>query len=151
MRNFKQRALNRLYNELKHLTLFFMHNTVQENGKTVKENNLDNLHHKIPVGTLVEVKYDNWFGEGACEKVHARLWVIKHTRDCDGTPLYSLSRYKDWKEGQQKNSVHGFGGESLKVIEITDDVKEGVGAIEWDDDELWDVVLNNNYSSNGGE
>lgn len=63
---------------------------VQDNGKTIRENNLARSHN-IPIGTLVEVKYDTWEGDGACLKVHARLWVISHDRDCDGTPLYSLS------------------------------------------------------------
>jgi hypothetical protein len=67
---------------------------VEENGKTIRENNLEKTHD-IPIGTLVEVKYDEWYGDGACEKVHARLWVIGHSRDCDGTPLYNLSKYRE--------------------------------------------------------
>jgi len=63
---------------------------VMPSGKTWREENLE-LAHKIPIGTLVEVKYDKWHGDGACEKVHARLYVSKHTRDCDGEPLYILS------------------------------------------------------------
>lgn len=46
--------------------------------------------HSIPVDTLVEVQYDDWFGGGACAKTHARLWVVEQGRDCDGTPLYWL-------------------------------------------------------------
>jgi len=33
---------------------------VEKNGKTIRENNLA-LTHKIPIDTLVEVKYDQWF------------------------------------------------------------------------------------------
>lgn len=66
---------------------------VEENGKTIRQNNQEKTHD-LPVGTLVEVKYDEWFDGGACSKVQARLWVWSHDRDCDGTPLYSLSPHK---------------------------------------------------------
>ena len=59
-------------------------------GKTYRETNAER-EHSIPIGSLVEVKYDEWHGDGACEKIHARLWVVRHDRDCDMTPLYSLS------------------------------------------------------------
>jgi hypothetical protein len=64
---------------------------VEENGKTIRQNNMEQVH-SIPAGALVEVKYTNWHGDGACEKVQARLWVVKQGRDCDGTPLYWLSK-----------------------------------------------------------
>ncbi len=48
-----------------------IHDIVEENGKTIKENNLEK-QHKIQIDSLVEVKFDPWFGEGACWKVHAR-------------------------------------------------------------------------------
>lgn len=61
---------------------------VEKNGKTIKENNLEQTHN-FPVGSLVEIK-----------DTQERLYVKKLTRDCDGTPLYSLSVYKDLDEAQ---------------------------------------------------
>lgn len=87
----------------------FIGDVVEKNGKTVRENNME-ISHNIPVDTLVEVKYDNWHGDGACEKVHARLWVVKHGRDCDGEPLYVLSHYK---LKALKNIVHNILGIEL--------------------------------------
>lgn len=48
--------------------------------------------HKIPIGTLVEVQYNQWLGKGACMAVLARLYVVEHCKmdaDCDD-PLYIL-------------------------------------------------------------
>jgi len=124
---------------------------VEENGRTIRENN-NELQHNIPIGSLVEVQYDEWYGEGACQKVHARLYVVKHTRDCDGTPLYSLCKKKKMttasiivtcEDGEifkfnddistkiYNEVKHGFAEESLKVIEITPDVIAGKGALCW--------------------
>lgn len=64
---------------------------IEENGKTVRENNCG-IKHKIAIGQLVEVKYDEYFGNNAGQKVHAHLYVISHDRDCDGTPLYTVAR-----------------------------------------------------------
>ncbi len=131
---------------------------VEENGKTVEENNLD-IQHNIPIGSLVEVKYDEWGGNGSCIKVHARLWVVEHTRDCDGEPLYSLCKYplhnmkadsehilylndpdlRD-KEVVLKNDisvniiygvVSGIAEKELTIIKITQDIKDGVGSLSW--------------------
>lgn len=128
---------------------------VEENGKTIRENNMEKGHN-IPVGALVEVTYDDWHGGGACSKTHARLWVVKQGRDCDGTPLYWLSKtklekqdpvqihYPDGFDGQpfgltrrMSQKIHyewkgGFQESSLKVIEITEDLKKGVGALSWE-------------------
>jgi hypothetical protein len=129
---------------------------VEENGKTVRQNNNDKTHD-IPIGALVEVKYDSWHGGGACEKVHARLWVASHDRDCDGTPLYSLSPHKkDMFEGAQivfphgfthdsgpvtlkesisqnmlNNIKSGFARESLTPIEVTKQLDDGVDDLRW--------------------
>lgn len=128
---------------------------VESNGRTVRENNTSKKHD-IPIGTLVEVKYNTWFNDGACEKVHARLWVVGHSRDCDGTPLYNLSRYKDpmYVDGSLRirgeedwylkkeavlnvaNDVQsGYGRESLKVITVTEDLKAGRDALYWSENE----------------
>lgn len=63
---------------------------VEANGKTIRENNLE-IQHKYPIDTLVEIKYDTANNFGSSSKVHARLFVCKHARDCDGTPLYWFS------------------------------------------------------------
>lgn len=133
---------------------------VEENGKTIFENNMEQKHN-IPLGALVEVTYDNWHGDGACEKVHARLWVVHRGRDCDGTPLYWLSRTKlkdrskvrilfpkpeeedegggwviseDMSERMFYRHEGGFQESSLKVIEVTEDLKKGVGALQWEEE-----------------
>lgn len=131
---------------------------IEENGKTVRENNLEKTHD-LPLGTLAEVKFDRWHSDGACEKIHARLWVVSHDRDCDGTPLYSLSPFKEpmFVEGSLKirgedgwwikeevvlriaNQVHsGYSRESLIPIEITKELIDGVGALNWYEDERRD-------------
>jgi len=102
-------------------------------GKTYREENLAK-QHAIPLGALVEVQFRQWFCGGACWKVHARLWVVKHDRDCDGTPLYALSRWKDFEFAKQVNQLHcGFGEESLTLVEITPELIDGVGSLEWPD------------------
>ena len=93
------------------------------------------MHH-IPIGSLVEVVYSHWFGEGACEKVHARLWVLQHSRDCDGTPLYILGRDKDYSICRTFGYlIGGFSEDSLNPIKITPELIEGEGALGWDCDD----------------
>ena len=71
-------------------------NTIEENGLTVEQNN-KKIPHKIPVGSLVEIVYNDEYDENNTFGV--RLFVVAHTRDCDGTPLYSLSFNKTaWDE-----------------------------------------------------
>lgn len=111
-----------------------IHEIVEANGKTVKENNLERQHN-IPVGTLVEVKFDDWFTDGACWKVHARLWVVRHTRDCDGTPLYTLSKWDSWESAEKLGSTYyGFSEGSLTLVEITEAIKRGEGSLAWDEE-----------------
>jgi hypothetical protein len=126
-------------------TILFVGDIVEENGKTIKENNMERKHN-IPIDTLVEVRYDSWFDDGACEKVHARLWVVEHGRDCDGTPLYSLCEEKSdaIPELQQyfgKLGIkirRGFSEESLTIVEVTDKLKQGYGALKWEDELSWE-------------
>lgn len=121
---------------------------VEENDKTVRENNLEKRHN-IPIGSLVEVKYDCWHGDGCCEKIHARLWVYSHDRDCDGTPLYSLSKFRTpifenaeiYLQGRLLrkkitqsilNQIEsGFSEKSLKVINVTEDLCYGRRSLSW--------------------
>ena len=65
---------------------------VEANGKTIRENNLD-IQHKIPLGSIVTVEFDETLDSilGIGYRGKATLYVTQHTRDCDGTPLYSLS------------------------------------------------------------
>lgn len=115
------------------MQFMMIHDIVEENGKTIKENNLEK-QHGIPIGALVEIKFDTWFGEGACWKVHARLWVIEHHRDCDGTPLYTLSRWNDAAFARQVNDMHrGYSEESLTPIEVTQRLRDGYDALEWEE------------------
>lgn len=129
---------------------------VEDNGKTIEQNNLEQKKHDIPIGTLVEVKYDEWFGNGACQKVHARLFVVGHNRDCDGTPLYSLSPNKnDNFEGAEiitdfdgkkwiikeeiakrilNKYVNGISREKLTPIEVTEKIKQGYDSLDWKDE-----------------
>jgi hypothetical protein len=81
---------------------------VESNGKTIYQNNMKRTH-TIPIGALVEVTAP---GE-PYDKI--RLYVTRHTRDCDGEPLYSLG----FKEEANYNMMNGgFGEESLKIVEV---------------------------------
>lgn len=127
---------------------------VEPNGKTIRENNLERKH-AIPISTLVEVKYDTWHGDGACEKVHARLFVLLHTRDCDGTPLYTLGRHPpsadpEWVKPEDLlglsfsprhllaeswyGAKHHMGEEGLVPVEVTPALIRGDDTLRWPDD-----------------
>lgn len=111
------------------MELELIHNIKLNDGRTIKEHNME-LKHNIPLGALVEVKYSEWFGNGASMKVHARLFVSRHNRDCDGTPLYSVGPRRwngDWES-------HGHSEGSLTVIEQTPEVLRGDNALEWPED-----------------
>ncbi len=104
---------------------------IEKNGKTIRENNLS-LNHNIPLGQVVEVEIETHsslvVGDTGIKGM-ARLFVVKHDRDCDGTPLYGLSNYPITyhqnsflsREWQLYHSVcmyfSGYSEESLKVIE----------------------------------
>lgn len=115
----------------------FIHDLVNpKTGKTYKQENLE-LQHAIPIGALVEAKIDAWFGEGACWKIHARLWVVSHDRDCDGTPLYSISRWKDPDFAKQHEHFHGIPEHYLTPVTITPAIAAGEGALSWPEHD-WD-------------
>ena len=110
---------------------FIHHQVDPATGKTLKQVNQER-RHKIALGTLAEVKFDAWFGGGACWKVHARLWVVDHSRDCDGTPLYVLSRWRDPADARRFGDLHGgMSEEALTVVELTPEVRDGYDALEW--------------------
>ena len=126
--------------------IIFVNDVVLEDGKTIKETNLQK-QHSIALGSLVEIKSDDY---SDCSPVdqHSglRLFITEHTRDCDGTPLYSLSFNKiaaqefteakkalvnaeqgsldhtviSWNVNYLKGSIlTGFSEESLTVIKIS--------------------------------
>lgn len=92
----------------------FIGDLVQENGKTVKENNLE-LVHNVPVGSLVEITYESEYEEPSERVKGLRLFVVKHSRDCDGSPLYalshSLSAQDDYDKIEQDIAQHKYGDE----------------------------------------
>jgi hypothetical protein len=61
----------------------------ESNGKTIRQNNMEKKH-EIPIGSLIEFNCeDNSYEEDPVNGL--RLFVVNHSRDCDGTPLYDLS------------------------------------------------------------
>lgn len=144
---------------------------MEENGKTIRENR-GALEHKYPVGTLVETTFEDWHSGGSCSVGIARMWVVSLDRDCDGSPLYSLSfhpptcisgeaktkimlYYPEWEVGgpdhrnpgglpgtmfneefsrkQVEKWKTGYPEESLKPIEVTHDIRSGVGCLTLSD------------------
>jgi hypothetical protein len=121
---------------------------IESNGRTIRENNLTSKH-KYPIDELVEVKYDEYFGNDAGRKIIAHMYVVAHDRDCDGTPLYTVAtkRRSEWDVSQtgrdfeiwrnQKftaasllieavyRPVHGLGEDQLTAI------KPGLGTPHW--------------------
>lgn len=49
--------------------------------------------HTIPIGTLVEIKHDEEFENEKNDDYRKgiRMFVVRHSFDCDGSPLYDLS------------------------------------------------------------
>jgi len=88
---------------------------VEANGKTVKQNNMAQVHN-ISIGTLVEILPDSCSDDEA----GLRLFVVGHGRDCDGTPLYHMSfkkdAYKEMEEHEKNMAVLPRGEEySIEV------------------------------------
>jgi len=69
------------------MNTIFVADVVENNGLTIRENNMK-TEHKIPLGSLVEVNIPY------IEEHGVRLFVVSHERDCDGTPLYTLSLFQ---------------------------------------------------------
>ena len=89
--------------------IYFVHDFVEKNGKTIKDNNL-NIQHRLSVGTLVEIRNstrEDWEWTGM------RMYICKHTRDRDGYPLYSLGP-KETKD--RFNWSHGFTEDCLREV-----------------------------------
>jgi hypothetical protein len=95
---------------------------VEENGKTIRENNMVK-NHTIPLGALVEV-----------ENSKIRLFVVHQGRDCDGTPLYWLDvDFYGWNYGNEykvfRKWTGGYSVGSLTIITLPEQNKP-----EWYDD-----------------
>ncbi len=97
------------------MTITNVANLVESNGKTWRQNNLA-IDHTIPLGTLVEVDLDYSDHHGI------RLFVVMHTRDCDGSPMYALGSSsnpddsKYYPQWIRRYVDDGFSDECLKVI-----------------------------------
>ena len=72
-----------------------------QQGRSYREVNSETKHN-IAVGQLVELSNG------------ARLFVAKQTRDCDGTPLYSLA--PDTEFDNQYGWSHGYSEEDLNLV-----------------------------------
>jgi len=86
--------------------IVFLGDVVENNGKTLKENNLT-ISHNIPLESLVEVTDEN--GEPGL-----RLYVVAHLRDCDGTPLYGLATNPKLRKEPVYKRVDNSSDELLK-------------------------------------
>jgi len=78
----------------------FVHDLVEDNGKTIKENNLAR-DHAIALKSFVEINYPDNDYHGV------RAFVVEHQRDCDGTPLYGLSLDVDNCDALIEAKEHG--------------------------------------------
>jgi len=108
-------------------------------GKTYREENNARVH-AIPLNALVEVmKYDMDESVYVDNPHGLRLYVTRHGRDCDGTPLYYLSHmtiaeYNDICEFMKMCQLHGdvfkprlAGGypeECLKVVSLDPEIDD---------------------------
>lgn len=121
------------------MSIIMVSDIKEANGKTIRENNLERIH-EIPLGALVEVTCEDYPDDD--DPVNGlRLFVVKHSRDCDGTPLYDLSfkinAQKEYEDVESRKDelksygmyplMHGqasgaikrhYGFESLKVIRL---------------------------------
>lgn len=108
--------------------------------KTYRQLNAEKAH-RIPLGALVELRrYNSDLEEDEDDPFGLRLYVVGHTRDCDQTPLYTLS-YKtldeylkalEFLEGSRLEvhgrflmkativtpALSGYPEESLKVLHV---------------------------------
>lgn len=97
------------------MSVIYVPDIVEANGKTVRQNN-EAIAHTIPLGTLVEVDLDYSDHHGI------RMFVVMHTRDCDGSPLYALGSSNDPDSARydprwiRQHIDDGFCDGCLKVI-----------------------------------
>lgn len=77
-------------------------------GRTYRQVN-KSKKHKFKIGQLIELENG------------VRLFIAKQTRDCDGTPLYSLSTDEDDIEQRNDGSanykwLHGYDEDNMKAV-----------------------------------
>lgn len=87
-------------------------------GRTYREIN-NAIQHKYPIGSLVEL------GDPEYPSVMdgVRLFVVCHTRDCDGTPLYELradpaNTVKENPYFRNDGWIGGYSESSLTLIRL---------------------------------
>lgn len=81
-----------------------IHDLPHPAGGTYKERNLAQPH-AFAVGELVEIN-------GGC-----RLYVAEQTRDCDGSPLYTLTHEEQGEDPlQPRYFVRGFSQTRLREV-----------------------------------
>lgn len=90
------------YNMIKLINIADLKDPNDLQGRSYRQVNAGTVHN-IPIGTLVELK------------TGARAFVVRHTRDCDQTPLYSLAIDPD-PEQHKFSMDHGYDEKSLKQI-----------------------------------
>lgn len=67
-------------------------------SETVEQNNTA-IGYKYPLGTLVKFQIHKFISDdGAHVNLNGQLYVMRHTRDCDGTPLYDLGECKEFDQ-----------------------------------------------------
>lgn len=97
------------------------HDIPDADGVTPKQRNY-RISHSISLGTLVEINLDGDHSD------KCRLFVVAHTRNCDGTPLYDLSFKKD-----SAKNIDDYNAEIAAIEEIqlrrqlSDDEKMNLG------------------------
>lgn len=99
-----------------------------DTSNTYRQDNLAK-QHKFPLGTLVEIHHAD--EEDLSAEDGLRLHVVGHSRDCDGTPLYSLGSWDEHDERTGYAAINGlerlyppkvqttflgYGEESLHVV-----------------------------------
>jgi hypothetical protein len=68
---------------------------------------MNKTRHYVDVGVLVALE------------TGARLFVAKHTRDCDGTPLYSLTPEIQGEDPlNEAKWMRGYPEHSIKVVKL---------------------------------
>lgn len=94
------------------MSIVFVHDYVEPNGQSIRENNYDR-QHTIPIGAIVEVVYDDRDEDEDAQTFGLRLFVVNHSRDCDGTPLYDLSFCRTAFKDHQEMVEAAAGGDRL--------------------------------------
>jgi hypothetical protein len=74
---------------MRNLNIQMVSDLVEENGRTIRENNLDR-QHELPIGALVQVD-NECTGSGSQWTRVVQGYIAVLGRDCDGTPLYYLT------------------------------------------------------------